>query len=67
MLLAFTSMTEFIEVASQRAFWPVLVAHIHAVRAHLALRQGDLAYAAEWAPGRGLLRGGDLLYMHTGA
>jgi LuxR family transcriptional regulator, maltose regulon positive regulatory protein len=61
------TMAEFIEVARQRACWPGLVAHVHAARAHLALRQGDLPLAAEWAARSGLSLGDDIPYTHTRA
>ena len=61
------TLAELIEVARQRAFWPGLVAHAHAARANLALRQGDLPLAAEWAATSGLQPGDDLPYTHAPA
>jgi LuxR family transcriptional regulator, maltose regulon positive regulatory protein len=60
------TLAELIEVARQRAFWPGLIAHAHAARANLALRQGDLPLAAEWAATSGLQPGDDL-YTHAPA
>jgi LuxR family maltose regulon positive regulatory protein len=62
-----STLTELIEVARQRAFWPGLVAHGLAARARLALRQGDLPLAAEWAATSSLQAGDDLPYMRTPA
>jgi LuxR family transcriptional regulator, maltose regulon positive regulatory protein len=61
------TLAELIEVARQRAFWPGLVAHAHAARANLALCQGDLPLAAEWAATSGLQPGDDLSYTNAPA
>jgi LuxR family maltose regulon positive regulatory protein len=61
------TLAELIELARQRAFWPGLVAHAHAARAALALRQGDLTLAAEWAAMIGLQPGDDLPYIQLPA
>jgi LuxR family maltose regulon positive regulatory protein len=61
------TLAEFIGVARQRACWPGLLAHVQVARARLALRQGDLPLAAEWAATSGLQTDDELSYTHTGA
>jgi LuxR family maltose regulon positive regulatory protein len=60
-------LAELIDVARERAFWPGLVAHAHAARAKLAVCQGDLPLATEWAASNGLPSADDLSYTNAPA
>src|SRR5215472_2628423 len=51
---ALQTLDAFAQLANQRGFAPTLLAHGAAVRAQLALAQGDLAAAIRWAEKNGL-------------
>src|SRR5262249_53800825 len=51
---ALQTLDTFAQLANQRGFAPTLLAHGAAVRAQLALAQGDLAAAIRWAEKSGL-------------
>jgi LuxR family maltose regulon positive regulatory protein len=53
---------ELQDVARQRSFAPPVLAQAAAVRAQLALRQGDLSAAVQWADTSGLAVNDDLNY-----
>jgi LuxR family maltose regulon positive regulatory protein len=61
------ALAELSEVTQQRTVWPELAAQVEVARAWLALRQGDLAFAVEWADRSHLQTGEHLLYIHTRA
>ncbi len=52
----------FAQLAQQRGFAPALLAHEAAVRAQVALAQGNLVAAIRWAEGSGLSTTGALSY-----
>ena len=58
------TLAELIDVAHRRKVWPGLIARGETMRAHLALLQGDLAFAQEWATRTGVRIGQELPYGH---
>jgi len=62
-----SALAELSEVAQQRTVWPELGAQVEVARAWLALRQGDLAFAIEWADRSRLQTDDQVLYIHTRA
>jgi len=61
---ALQTLDAFAQMAQQRGFAPALVARGAAVRAHLALAQGNLAVALHWAQTSGMSATGALRYPH---
>jgi LuxR family maltose regulon positive regulatory protein len=61
---ALQALEAFAQMAQQRGFAPALVARAAAVRAHLALAQGNLAAALHWAQTSGVSARGAPSYPH---
>jgi ATP/maltotriose-dependent transcriptional regulator MalT len=61
---AFALVGEFVKLAQTRQFAPAQLARARAVRARLAVMQGDLAEAARWAEASGLSASDNLSYSH---